>query len=116
MLVLLSDSDAPLYPPALVHAQLLAEAPRSRVHACQRSPGGLPYDSMPRRWSQRMRTPRFELQHWRKSFQWVALQRAHAVLVVTDDHVVRLFERCVHGACARERACEWCLVVSACKG
>lgn len=32
-LVLLSESDIPLYPPALVYQQLISE-PRSRVNAC----------------------------------------------------------------------------------
>lgn len=45
------------------------------------------------RWDPRMQTPRFTQAHWRKTSQWFAATRQHAVVVVTDREVNDAFER-----------------------
>jgi hypothetical protein len=40
-----------------------------------------------------METDSLKPEHWRKSSQWIALMRRHAVLMVQDTHVSAQFER-----------------------
>ncbi|CAL8472071.1 g11613 [Coccomyxa elongata] len=81
---LLSESGVPLYPPATVYSQLMAED-KSRIDSC-----GIGRTD-PWRFSGRMGWKLRE--HWRKSSQWFALTRKHAQLVLEDTHILDLFQR-----------------------
>ncbi len=89
----MSDSDVPLYPPLLLYTQLLYESPRSRVDCCANQLGTDPEHNEQRFTPAMEAPPVFMRKHWRKTFQWVALSRKHAVLVASDELVVGLFER-----------------------
>lgn len=93
MFVLLSDSDVPLHPPWLTYAQLLFEQPHSRVDCCAQQLGTDPEHNEQRFSPAMAHPPVFTRQHWRKSFQWVALSRPHAVLVASDHVVIAIFAR-----------------------
>jgi hypothetical protein len=80
--VMVSETCVPLYHPALIWAQLMAEGPLSRV-------GDEPVESQ--RWTAVMETPHFTRSHFRKSSQWVTLSRAHAEIVGLDQHVYSQF-------------------------
>lgn len=79
---MLSETCTPLYHPALLWAQLMAEGPLSRV-------GDEPVEDA--RWNHMMETPYFAREHFRKSSQWVTLSRAHAEIVALDQHVYPQF-------------------------
>lgn len=78
MFVLLSESCVPLYHPAAIWSQLIAESHISRVS--QGTFNGW-------RWHGNMHTDHFWGMHFRKSAQWSSLTRMHAQLVVEDEHV-----------------------------
>jgi Core-2/I-Branching enzyme len=82
MFVLLSESCIPLYHPALLWTQLMAENRQSRI-------GWGHFGAL--RFAPKMQTPHFNLRHWRKSSQWSALNRVHAHVVAYDDHVWQQF-------------------------
>lgn len=87
--VLLSEACVPVHPPEVVYAQSLFET-KSRIHACvSKDPGRLELW----RWKKKMKTSHLDQQHWRKSQQWFILNRAHAELVVEDQHVKEVFKR-----------------------
>lgn len=83
MFLLVSESCIPLYHPALIWAQLMAEAHVSRV-------ADAVYNS--RRWSAKMQTPYLTAQRFQKTDQWVSLTRMHAELAVHDEHVWPMFK------------------------
>ncbi|KAK9842061.1 hypothetical protein WJX81_006609 [Elliptochloris bilobata] len=87
-LALLSESDVPLYPPALVYQQLISE-PRSRVNACLQDDMSewRRHPAMSRGW------PSFSPRAWRKSSQWFALTHLHAQLFLDDTVVDAVFRR-----------------------
>ena len=99
-MVLVSDSDVPLYGPSMVYNQLLAES-KSRVNACNTTEGWdrdlyrLRYDFIEQGVSKDM---------WRKSWQWVALERRHVQLVVQDIHVDAIFR----SLCRPRWDHDWC--------
>ena len=86
-MILVSDSDLPLYGPAMIYNQIMNEE-KSRVNACNTTAGWdrneyrLRYDFIERgiSWAT-----------WRKSWQWVALNRSHASLVIRDTEVDGIF-------------------------
>lgn len=99
-MVLVSDSDVPLYGPLMVYKQLLSE-PKSRVNACNTTTG----------WDRDL----YRLRHdfieegiseelWRKSWQWTALERRHVHLVVQDTYVDEIFR----SLCRPRWDAEWC--------
>eukprot|EP00891_Asterochloris_glomerata_P002641 jgi/Astpho2/2641/fgenesh1_pg.00049_%23_18_t len=83
----LSESCVPIYPPAMVHQQLLQDT-RSRINACPDT--GL--DTNPYRWNWRMWREDFDQSVWRKNSQWFGLKRKHAELVAADDYISSIFE------------------------
>ena len=103
--LLVSESDVPLYDPLTLYSTLLSED-RSRINAC---PVADPQQSMIRRWSDVMKTPRMNSSHWRKSSQWWSLRRKHAELVVRDVEVFDSFAKHCHydfdGKIGRVRDC-----------
>lgn len=68
----------PLHHPALVWAQLLAEAHVSRVKFAP-----LPWY----RWHEKLGSEYVDYRRVRRGSQWLTLSRAHALLAVTDEHV-----------------------------
>jgi len=99
--VLLSESDVPLYSPFVFYQQLVGD-PRSRINACNTTAGWETDE-----W-QRLRADMLESgmrpADWRKSWQWVALSRAHAQLAVDDEEVDAFFR----GLCRRKWDQSWC--------
>ena len=67
----------------LCSLQLLGE-PLSRINACNTTRG---WKLAEHRWVARMAGPRLRKHHWRKSWQWFALTRAHAELALADVEV-----------------------------
>lgn len=93
MFVLLSDTSIPLYSAAAIYLQLVLEK-KSRINACKN-------DSDPNDWQQRG-TPRHQgamngigltQDLWRKSSQWVSLNRHHASLAAYEEIVYPVFAR-----------------------
>uniref|UniRef100_A0A1D1ZSR7 Uncharacterized protein n=2 Tax=Auxenochlorella protothecoides TaxID=3075 RepID=A0A1D1ZSR7_AUXPR len=83
----LSESCAPLFPPAVVHAQLLADR-LSRVSLCPQ------HGKAAERWGPYLhREGLLTKVHWRKSSQWLSLTKSHAEVVRRDDSLWRLFEQ-----------------------
>ena len=86
-MILVSDSDVPLYGPLMMYNQLMSEK-KSRVNACNTTEGWdrneyrLRYDFIERGIS---------WETWRKSWQWVGLERRHAHLVVQDTEIDSIF-------------------------
>lgn len=99
--VLLSESDIPLYSPLTVYAQLMSE-PRSRINACNKT------EDWDHNFGWRLRDDMIAegLNHavWRKSWQWVALNRDHAELAVKDKAVDNIFRT----TCRRRWDADWC--------
>ncbi len=99
-MVLVSDSDVPLYGPLMVYNQLLSEE-KSRVNACNTTEGWdrdlyrLRHDFIERGISEDI---------WRKSWQWVALERRHVQLVVQDTDVDEIFR----SLCRPRWDDDWC--------
>lgn len=74
--VLLSESCLPLYHPALLWTQLIAERDsRTLLH------------SRAARWLDVMATDHMQQEHFKKASQWIALTRRHAIIVAYDNHV-----------------------------
>lgn len=104
--LLVSETTLPLYSGALMYAQALAE-PRSRMQGCHRKDVLVVCWLLPcqicelnsteqgnlERWDPRMETPRFTKAHWRKTSQWFAATRRHAIVLVRDREVNDVFER-----------------------
>lgn len=83
----LSESCAPLFPPSVVHAQLLADV-RSRVSPCPK-PG-----QQGMRWGSYLDRPGLLRRHqWRKSSQWISLVRKHAQVIADDNELSRWLDR-----------------------
>lgn len=102
--VLLSESDVPLYSPQAVYAQLLEE-PASRVNACNNDTAGRGWNHNDGyRLRDDMVAEGLTPATWRKSWQWVALNRAHAELAVRDEAVDAAFR----ATCRRRWDPEWC--------
>ena len=99
--VLLSESDIPLYSPLTVYAQLMSE-PRSRINACNKT------DDWDHNFGWRLREDMIaeglNYDVWRKSWQWVALNRDHAELAVKDKVVDNIFR----ATCRRRWDADWC--------
>jgi hypothetical protein len=70
---------------------------KSRINACNESGWRREEDS---RWSPRMATyfsaPLLRKHHWRKSWQWWELTRAHAELVLQDTAIDDVFRQYCH--------------------
>ncbi|KAK9822232.1 hypothetical protein WJX81_002852 [Elliptochloris bilobata] len=105
---LLCEHTLPLQPPLLVYAQLMSE-PRSRVNACA-APGNrdqAPNNTMDR-WTPAM-LPAVTEALWRKSPQWVVLNRKHAELAAADTAINAVIrDHCTVGyddLLGRERDC-----------
>lgn len=86
-LVLVSESDIPLYGPNFVYSQLLSER-KSRINACNTTST----------WDRNQYRLRYDFQEagitweiWRKSWQWVALTRSHGMMVVKDTKIDAIF-------------------------
>ncbi|BDA45402.1 probable glycosyltransferase BC10 at C-terminar half [Coccomyxa sp. Obi] len=86
--IMLSESCAPLYPPAVVYQQLMYER-KSRINACDSDPD---FYRDNYRYTGRMQ-PELEEKHWRKSFQWFGVVRKHAVVIAEDEKVAKVFEQ-----------------------
>ena len=107
---MVSESDVPLYPPAVVYRQIIAEG-RSRIDACgqevglynssqRHCPVRMPcithaplQDTSAYRWRPVMGRAGVPHSRWRKSWQWFMLTADHAQLVVSDNVVHWAFER-----------------------
>lgn len=98
MFVLLSESCAPIYHPAVVWAQLISESHISRV-------GQGMYNGW--RWHGYMHTDHLWGQHFRKSSQWSSLTRMHALLAIHDEHVWPQFAQFCRTLVRRCRG--WCI-------
>lgn len=85
--LLVSESDVPLWHPAVTWRQLTA-LPVSLTYARPRP------DDSGSRWVREMATHpgRVFRTHWRKSSQWFELTRDHASVVLSDELVYRAFE------------------------
>lgn len=99
-MILVSDSDVPLYGPAMVYNQLVNEE-KSRVNACNTTAG----------WDRNEYRLRYDFIEsgiswatWRKSWQWVALTRSHASLVMRDTEVDSIFRM----LCRARWDHDWC--------
>lgn len=99
--VLVSESDVPLYNPLVLYQQLIHE-PRSRLNACNVS-SDWDTDAW-QRFREDMRTAGLTQELWRKSWQWVALTRQHAELMVHDVAVDEAFRM----TCRQRWDYEWC--------
>jgi hypothetical protein len=84
MFLLVSEACIPLYHPALIWAQLMAESHVSRVAEGQHNMV---------RWVPEMETPALKMEHFQKSQQWTSLTRMHAELAAYDEHVWTQFRR-----------------------
>eukprot|EP00892_Ulva_mutabilis_P004681 jgi/Ulvmu1/2585/UM014_0036.1 len=93
MFLLVSETCIPLYHPAIIWAQMMAEAHISRVA------DGV-YNS--RRWSKKMETEALTAQRFQKSDQWVSLTRMHAEVAANDAHVWTMFKQ----FCKSQVACD----------
>ncbi|KAK9862414.1 hypothetical protein WJX84_009242 [Apatococcus fuscideae] len=80
--MLLSETCVPLYPPQVIHMQLIQE-PKSRINACDKEGWQRNFG---RFWPQ-MENAMLKPHHWRKHWQWFALTRQHAELVENDTSV-----------------------------
>ncbi|CAK0784365.1 hypothetical protein CVIRNUC_007569 [Coccomyxa viridis] len=92
-MVLLSESCLPLYPPTLTYAQLISE-PKSRINACSNE--GARWQAMPWRWHPKMaraKDAQITPALWRKTSQWIALERELAAAVAGDTAVANMFRQ-----------------------
>lgn len=90
LFVFLSDSCMPLYPPLPTYLQLIQED-KSRINACDKKQN----DRQVYRWQPGMLKANVTQSMWRKSSQWVSLQRHHAQAVADDTTVDAVFrEEC----------------------
>ncbi|MEW5306574.1 MAG: hypothetical protein WDW36_009030 [Sanguina aurantia] len=88
--MLVAHDAIPLYPPHLIWAQMMSEGDVSNLAV-----NGFKSGSGERwrtRWSNSMESEHLKRRHWSKSSQWVVLTRPHAMLVVRDTHVDRIFD------------------------
>lgn len=99
-LTLVSESDVPLYGPSLVYSQLLSES-KSRINACNTT----------KHWDRNQYRLRYDFQEagitweiWRKSWQWIALTRGHASVVVRDTQIDAIFRK----LCRPRWDHDWC--------
>lgn len=86
---LLSESCVFLYPPAVVYLEAIAET-RSRIDACAHHSEK---HRMVYRFHRDMHTDKLNVSVWRKSSQWIILNRKHAAIVAADNEVNPLFVR-----------------------
>lgn len=98
-LVLVSETTLPLYDPFFSYRQLL-HSPKSAINACNETGW---YRAADQRWVPEFETAELKLHHWRKSWQWFALNRLHAQVVLDDSRVERQFEL----YCKRNWSPEW---------
>jgi hypothetical protein len=99
-LFLVSESDVPLYGPELLYIQLVSES-KSRINGCNTTEG---WDRNEYRLRQDFVEAGITYPIWRKSWQWIALVRDHADLVLKDTKVDKIFRslcrpRWDHGWC-----------------
>ena len=59
------------------------------------------------RWNAQMELPQLKAHHWRKTSQWLGLNRRHAELIVNDTAVAAAFKECAHESmhCSRPAFC-----------
>lgn len=99
-LFLVSESDIPLYGPDLLYSQLVSES-KSRINGCNTTVG---WDRNEYRLRPDFVEAGITFPNWRKSWQWIALIRDHADLVLKDIKVDKIFRslcrpRWDHGWC-----------------
>jgi hypothetical protein len=99
-LILVSDSDVPLYGPTLVYNQLLSES-KSRINACNTTAG---WDRNEYRLRRDFLDQGISWETWRKSWQWIALKRSHASLVLRDTEIDAIFR----SLCRARWDHDWC--------
>ncbi|KAL6782791.1 hypothetical protein ACKKBG_A08140 [Auxenochlorella protothecoides x Auxenochlorella symbiontica] len=87
--LLVSETTLPMYSPHMVYRQLLS-SPKSSLNACNESHW---YRAADQRWVPEFESASLKLHHWRKSWQWFALSRVHARLVVADVEVEAQFQQ-----------------------
>ncbi|KAK9845205.1 hypothetical protein WJX81_000030 [Elliptochloris bilobata] len=89
--LLLSESCAPLYPPAVVYQQAMYTS-KSKINSCTGDPDW-PLDTYRfERPMGPMTAGRLTKDMWRKSHQWMGLVRKHAQTAVDDVEIARAFE------------------------
>ncbi|KAK9837246.1 hypothetical protein WJX81_001372 [Elliptochloris bilobata] len=92
--VLMSESGIPLYPPTAMWSALMSER-LSRINVCNgfraRGVGAWNMDQSRHRWTPKMETSFFKLDHWRKSSQWIAINREHAQIAALDKALEAVF-------------------------
>lgn len=92
-MLLVSETTLPVYSPFFFYRQLLV-SPKSALNACNESNW---YRAADQRWVPEFESAQLKLHHWRKSWQWFVLNRAHAGVVLEDTAVETQFERyCRH--------------------
>ncbi|GAB4820324.1 hypothetical protein N2152v2_007370 [Parachlorella kessleri] len=107
--LLLSDTTLPLYGPALVYQQAMAET-LSRMDACTyhpEIPGNLD------RWDAGMEGPHFKMHHWRKTSMWFSMPRKHAEVIAREVEINAAFQqfckkRLVHPLTNSTASCSSC--------
>mmetsp|Transcript_11126 Transcript_11126/g.22233 ORF Transcript_11126/g.22233 Transcript_11126/m.22233 type:complete len:508 (-) Transcript_11126:140-1663(-) len=99
-LVLISDSDVPLYGPLVFYKQLVSES-QSRINACNTTAG---WDTNNYRLRQDLIEAGITETIWRKSWQWIALTRGHARIVLDDRKIDDIFRH----LCRPRWDDDWC--------
>lgn len=99
-IVLISDSDVPLYGPLVFYKQLISES-QSRINACNTTAG---WDTNTYRLRQDLIDAGITESIWRKSWQWIALTRRHARIVLDDRKIDDIFRH----LCRPRWDDDWC--------